>query len=45
MPAYNAASHLLEAIESILAQSFEDFELLVVDDGSTDNTLALAKSL
>ena len=44
MPAYNAASHLLEAIESILAQSFEDFELLVVDDGSTDNTLALAKS-
>ncbi|WP_298997927.1 glycosyltransferase family A protein [uncultured Desulfovibrio sp.] len=44
MPAYNAASHLLEAIESILAQSFEDFELLVVDDGSTDNTLALAQS-
>uniref|UniRef100_UPI00263661ED glycosyltransferase family 2 protein n=1 Tax=Desulfovibrio sp. TaxID=885 RepID=UPI00263661ED len=44
VPAYNAASHLLEAIESILAQSFEDFELLVVEDGSTDNTLALAKS-
>lgn len=45
MPAYNAAAHLLEAIDSILAQSFEDFELLVVDDGSTDNTLALVQSI
>ena len=44
MPAYNAADHLLEAIDSVLGQSFEDFELLVVDDGSTDNTLALAQS-
>ncbi len=44
MPAYNAADHLLEAIDSVLDQSFEDFELLVVDDGSTDNTLALAQS-
>lgn len=45
MPAYNAAAHLREAMDSILAQSFEDFELLVVDDGSTDNTLALAQSI
>ena len=45
MPAYNAAAHLQEAMDSILAQSFEDFELLVVDDGSTDNTLALAQSI
>ena len=45
MPAYNAADHLREAMDSILAQSFEDFELLVVDDGSTDNTLALAQSI
>ena len=44
MPAYNAADHLLEAIDSVLGQSFEDFELLVVDDGSTDNTLTLAQS-
>lgn len=44
MPAYNAADHLLEAIDSVLGQSFEDFELLVVDDGSTDNTFALAQS-
>lgn len=42
MPAYNAAAHLREAMDSILAQTFEDFELLVVDDGSTDETLALA---
>lgn len=45
MPAYNAAAHLREAVDSILAQSFEDFELLVVDDGSTDSTLALAQSI
>ena len=42
MPAFNAAAHLHEALDSILTQTFEDFELLVVDDGSTDNTLALA---
>lgn len=44
MTAYNAAAHLRGAMDSILAQSFEDFELLVVDDGSTDTTLALAQS-
>ena len=38
MPAYNAAAHLLEAIDSILAQSFEDFELLVVDDAVSSGT-------
>ena len=42
MPAYNAAADLREAMDSILAQTFEDFELLVVDDGSTDETFALA---
>ena len=42
MPAYNAAADLREAMDSILAQTFEDFELLVVDDGSTDGTFALA---
>lgn len=42
MPAYNAAAYLQEAMDSILTQTFEDFELLLVDDGSTDNTLALA---
>ena len=43
MPAYNAAEYLREAMDSILTQTFEDFELLVVDDGSTDATLAIAK--
>ena len=42
MPAYNAAAYLREAMDSILAQTFEDIELLVVDDGSTDATQAIA---
>lgn len=38
MPAYNAERFLAEAIESILSQSFTDFEFLIMDDGSTDST-------
>lgn len=38
IPAYNAESYLHQTIESILSQSFEDFELIIVDHGSTDNT-------
>src|SRR5690349_12551287 len=36
MSVYNDARFLPHAVESILAQSFEDFEFLVIDDGSTD---------
>ena len=36
MPVYQAERYLEEAVESILAQSFDDFELLLLDDGSTD---------
>lgn len=38
MPAYNAAPYIAEAITSVLQQSFTNFELLVINDGSTDNT-------
>lgn len=39
IPAYNAAWCIRHAIDSVLAQSFRDFELIVVNDGSTDGTL------
>ena len=38
MPAYNAERFIGQAIESVLAQSYPNWELLVVDDGSTDQT-------
>ncbi len=41
MPVYNGARYLQEAIDSILAQTLTDFELLIVDDGSTDNSVEL----
>lgn len=44
MPMYNAAPYLRECIDSILSQSFEDFELLIVDDGSTDNSRDIVRS-
>lgn len=44
MPARNAAPHVGGAIASVLAQTFDDFELVVVDDASTDATRAVAQS-
>ncbi len=38
IPIYNAAAWLHECIDSILSQSFQDFELLLIDDGSIDNS-------
>ncbi len=43
MPAYNAAAFLAQSINSVLAQSYKDLELIVIDDGSTDNTAAIVK--
>ena len=43
MPAYNAARHLSESIESVRCQSFVDWELIVIDDGSQDETAEIAK--
>ena len=44
IPAYNAESTLAETVDSVRAQTFTDWELVIVDDGSTDSTLALAES-
>jgi glycosyltransferase involved in cell wall biosynthesis len=43
MPAYNAARYLHTAVESVLRQTYRDFELLIIDDGSSDATLAAAQ--
>jgi hypothetical protein len=43
MPVFDAAAHLRQAIDSVLAQTFEDFELLVMDDGSTDGSADLVR--
>jgi glycosyltransferase involved in cell wall biosynthesis len=41
MSIYNDADHVAETIASVLAQTFEDFEFLIVDDGSTDQSGAI----
>ncbi|MEI7230352.1 glycosyltransferase family A protein [Pectobacterium carotovorum] len=44
MPAYNAERYICDAIDSVMQQSYSNFELIVCDDGSTDNTALLVKS-
>lgn len=43
IPIYNAELYLADAIKSIILQSFEKWELILIDDGSTDNSLSIAK--
>lgn len=43
LPVYNGESYLHEAMDSLLAQTFKDFELLALDDGSTDGSLEILR--
>jgi glycosyltransferase involved in cell wall biosynthesis len=43
LPVYNGEPYLREAVESVLAQTFSDFELLALDDGSADRSLAILR--
>lgn len=45
IPAYNAAAHLSAAVESALGQTYPELEVLVVDDGSKDQTAAIVEAL
>jgi len=44
IPIYNAEKFLENAIKSVLNQTFQDFELILIDDGSTDNSLEIARN-
>ncbi|HCU58914.1 MAG TPA: glycosyl transferase [Alphaproteobacteria bacterium] len=44
MPAYNVEQYIKEAIDSILNQTFQDFEFIILNDGSTDNTAQIVRS-
>src|SRR5687768_8421265 len=43
MPVYNVGPYVAEAVRSVLAQTYREFNLHVIDDGSTDHTLAVAQ--
>lgn len=45
LPVYNAESYVAEAVESVLNQSFSDFELIILDDGSTDSSSTIVAGL
>ena len=44
MPVYNAERYVAEAVESVLAQTFRDFEFIIINDGSTDGSLAVLEA-
>ena len=45
IPFYNAEKYLRDSIRSVFAQTHQDWELILMDDGSTDGSLAIAKSI
>lgn len=45
IPLYNKENYIFRAVESVLSQSFTDFELIIVDDGSVDNSLDVVRSV
>jgi len=45
IPTYNRAHYLPEAVQSVLAQAYENLEIVIVDDGSTDNTAEVVRSM
>ncbi|MBW7846175.1 MAG: glycosyltransferase family 2 protein, partial [Bacteroidia bacterium] len=44
MPVYNAAPYLQKAVESILSQTYQNIELIIIDDGSTDDSMAFIRN-
>ena len=45
IPVYNKEKYIQNTIESALNQTFKDFEIIVVNDGSTDSSLAIVKQI
>ena len=45
VPVYNVGSFLPKCINSIISQTFTDFELILVDDGSTDNSVEIVRQV
>ena len=43
VPIYNVEDYLIDCLESILKQTYQDFEVVMVDDGSTDNSGSIAR--
>lgn len=45
IPAYNVEDYLLDCVDSVIKQSFRDYEIILVNDGSTDSTLEICQEL